>query len=536
MGRRACAGSGRAVAGGRAWLAGLLLAVVVAFVPLAWVLVLLAGVGTVLVWRPASVRGWLRAGWRLLVILAVPALVLLPWTGHVLHDKAALLLEAGAPSAALADRHLPAWHAAVANPGGPGVPPAWVTVPLVLVALAALLRADRRRAAATAWVVAASGLVVSLASVGRVVVPPSLGTQVPLWPGTATLVLGAGLVAAAAIGADGSRVRLRGHRFGWRQPAAVVVALVAIVAPVGLGLSWLVRGASDVLVTAEPDVIPPFVQAASQGADRPRALVLQGRGVVVAYGLVPGEGRRLGDADVAPSVSLTRRLDGTVQTLLSGTGDLAQIRDLQAYGVAFVVLVAPADPALQRRLDGTPGLTRVSAASGASLWRVVPPGVRVQLLDPPAPPVTVPTDAGATVTQVDATAPPQETWAGTLRLADAADPGWRATADGRALTGSTLDGWAQGFTVPAPARQLTVTHVDDRATWLWVQGVVAFVVLLFALPSWRRRDGDELEEPDGDDAAVPVGPPAPVPADVPAAVPRVPRTSPKASPVPEQVR
>ena len=37
------------------------------------------------------------------------------------------------------------------------------------------------------------------------------------------------------------------------------------------------------------------------------------------------------------------------------------MRDLQAYGVAFVVLVAPVDPVLERRLDGTPGLNRVSA-------------------------------------------------------------------------------------------------------------------------------------------------------------------------------
>ena len=518
-------GVGGPSSGRRAWLAGLLLAVVVAFVPVAWLLALLAGLGAVLLWRPGSLRSW----WRLAVMLAVPPLVLLPWTGHALHDRSVLLLEAGAPSASLADRALPAWHAAVANPGGPGVPPAWVTVPLLLVALAALLRSDRRRAVATAWVVALSGLVVSLASVGRVVVPPSLGTEVPLWPGTGTLVLGAGLVAAAALGADGSRVRLRSYRFGWRQPAAAGLAVVAMIAPVGLGLSWLARGASDVLVSASPDVVPPFVQLASSGPDRPRSLVLQTSGATATYGLVPGEGRRLGDAEVAPSATLTRRLDSTVQTLLAGTGDLTQTQDLQAYGVAFVVLVAPVDPVAERRLDGTPGLVRVSAVTSGSLWRVSPPGVRVQLVRPPADPVTIPSDPGTDVTSVDTTVPPptgpgvppgsSAGLPGTLRLADAADPGWSATADGHALTGSRLDGWAQGFAVPASAQHLQVSYVDHRATWLRVQGLLAFVVVLLALPSWRRGEPDDGDEPDAEALLTQAPHPEPAPDPEPGLVP-----------------
>jgi GT2 family glycosyltransferase len=534
-------GLGGPTSGGRAWLAGLMLAVVVAFVPLAWLLALIAGVGTVLLWRARSVRSW----WRLAVVLAVPPLVLLPWTGHALHDPAVLLLEAGAPSAALADRALPAWHAAVANPGGPGVPPAWITVPLVLVALAALLRTDRRRAVATAWLVALSGLVVSLASVGRVVVPASLGTEVPLWPGTPTLVLGAGLIAAAALGADGSRVRLRSYRFGWRQPGAAVLAVVALVAPVGLGLTWLFRGASDVLVSASPDVVPPFVQLSSSGPDRPRTLLLQSNGTTATYGLVPGEGRRLGDAEVAPSVTLTRRLDGTVQALLAGAGDLTQTQVLQWYAVAYVVLVAPVDPVLARRLDRTPGLVRVSAATTGALWRVVPPGVRVQLQRPPADPVTIPSDPGTDVTTVDTVVPPPsgpgvppgstDGLAGTLRLADANDPGWTARADGHPLVGSTVDGWAQAFEVPATAQRVQVSYTDDRATWLRVQGAVAFVVVLLALPSWRRRESDDGDEPDG--PALVAQAPTPDPASDPFPdLPPDPPSKPDPDLVPEEVR
>ena len=209
---------------------------------------------------------------------------------------------------------------------------------------------------------------------------------------------------------------------------------------------------------------------------------------------------------------LTRTLDRTVQTLLSGTGDIAQTQVLDSYGVGYVVLDAPLDPVIERRLDGTPGLQRVSSVSSGSLWRVVPPGVRVRLLRPPAPAVTIPVDPAAPATTVDAPVPPvagtpaPPTGDGTLRLAEAADPGWRASADGKPLAGRTVDGWAQAFAVPASATHVQVTYVDHRGRWLVAQGVLAFTVLLLALPSWRRRD-DGLDEPE-QDAPYALAPPA----------------------------
>ena len=137
----------------RAWVAGLLLAVVVAFVPIVWVLALVSGAAGVGLFAARSRAAWLR----LLAVLAVAPLVLLPWTLRVLREPATALLEAGAPSAGLADQHLPAWHVAVANPGGPGVPSAWVTAALLLVGLVALVRSGRQRLVVGAWAVTLTG-------------------------------------------------------------------------------------------------------------------------------------------------------------------------------------------------------------------------------------------------------------------------------------------------------------------------------------------------------------------------------------------
>ena len=62
-----------------------------------------------------------------------------------------------------------------------------------------------------------------------------------------------------------------------------------------------------------------------------------------------------------------------------------------------------------------------------------------------------------------------------LRLADSADPGWTATLDGKPLTRTTVDGWAQGFELPSGGGRLDVTFDAplSHTAWLWAQGALA---------------------------------------------------------------
>jgi hypothetical protein len=214
---------------------------------------------------------------------------------------------------------------------------------------------------------------------------------------------------------------------------------------------------------------------------------------VVAYALVPGEGRLIGDAEVAPPASATRPVAEVVAALLAGTADVGEVATLASYATGYVVVNAPVDALVERRLDGTPGLARVSAVAGGAVWRLVPPGSRVTAVPPAGPPVQVDAAPHTSVTTVDTVLPPGAT--GELRLAEAADPGWTAIADGQELTGHTSDGWAQAFGLPPGARHVTVRHVDHRAGWLVAEGVLTAVVVILALPGRRRPDDDD---PDAD--------------------------------------
>ena len=113
--------------------------------------------------------------------------------------------------------------------------PLLLTIGVVLAALAALLRRDRRRLVLAGWTAALVGLLAALVQTRISVSSPTLDASVPAWSGPVLLVAGAGLVVAAAVGAEGARARLASIDFGWRQPVALVLTIVAGARPAAGG-------------------------------------------------------------------------------------------------------------------------------------------------------------------------------------------------------------------------------------------------------------------------------------------------------------
>jgi GT2 family glycosyltransferase len=486
-------GAARGTGSSRAtWTAALLLAVMTAFVPLtALVVLVLAGVaGTVL-------RG--RDLVRLLVLVVVPPVLLLPWLPAVVSDPALLLLESGLPGPGLSEPDLSAVDVLLLRPGGPGMPPVLLTAALLLVALGALLRPDRRRPVAAGWVLALTGLTVAVVVSRLDVTAPTLRTPVPAWPGAATLLAGAGLLLAAVTGAEGARRRVAGSSFGWRQPSAVLLVVAAAVAPVLLAGWWAVGGADGPLQRRDPVLLPAFVAAEGDQPNRPRTLVIRSLDDGgLSYALLRSEGPRLGDAELSPPTDAGTGLDRVVADLASGRGGDAAAR-LVPYGVRYVLMSRPLDRALARGVDAVPGVTRVSGPAGAILWRIDYPTARLRVLPPGAPVVgsdgSPPAARILPAGQVLASATVREGPAGRLAvLADPRDDGWRARLDGRALPPRTYGGWAQAFELPATGGRLEVTHDQGgRTLLLWLQLAAAALVLLLALPKARTRV-DDLED------------------------------------------
>ncbi|GAB3125062.1 glycosyltransferase [Streptomyces calidiresistens] len=493
LGPGAAPGPWRAV-----WATALLLTVTTAFTPVTWLLAAVLGVlALVVAIRPggsgAAARGAVLG--RLAAVLFTPLLVLSPWSWRLFADPSRLIREAGvAPAIEPAD----AFQLLTLSPGGPGTTGAWVLVGILLAALAALLRADRRTAIGTAWAVALPALLIAVWA----------NTDDTAWPGPAMLLAGLALIGAAMVGADGARHRVAEQNFGWRQPVAVLIAAAAALGPLLAVGAWMLRGADGPLERGNPGQVPAFVAEESGTGDRARTLVLAGEGedaegapLRVDYTVLRGSGARLGDADITDLMPSDGALDRAVGELVAGSG-ADQTLVLAGYAVRYVIVRDGSPAELHRVLDTTPGLKRLSQEDGSALWRVERVMARAVIVPPgengngewervPAGPVAIDTEI------------PAGPDGRVLRLADASDPGWSATLDGEPLTRTRLDGWAQGFELPENGGRLEVTWNSGRlhTGWVWTQGFLLLVLTVLALPGRRRELDDDLPEAE----AAPVG-------------------------------
>ncbi|MFF7633753.1 glycosyltransferase [Kitasatospora sp. NPDC008050] len=481
------------------WMTILLLTLCTAFVPLIWAiavpLALAALVAAVLRGGAYGSGGSaLRLlGPRVVAILGVPVLVLAPWFPQVLAHPTRLLLEAGLPG--FSGHRASAAGLLLVNPGGSGVPPVWLSAGVLLAALAALLRADRRRAVLAAWGAAAVGLLFAVAVAGTSVTPASGGLPVAAWSGPATLLSGIALLAAAAIGADGANARVAGIAFGWRQPVAALVVATAVLAPLGTACWWAVSGADGPLHRSGAGQVPAFIAEEAGTTDRSRTLVLSGdpQAGSVHFSLVRGAGLTLGQAEgtVDTSGDTKDRLTKLVGNLLAGSG-ADQASALAGYGVAYVLVEGPMIAKAQNVLDTTPGLIGGNQDNNTALWQVSGvPATRAVINAPNTVPVPVPSGTETITTTI-----PAGPAGRVLRLAEQADPGWQASLNGSKLTPVTVDGWAQGFQLPAGGGKLTV----DRDTpllhtgWIALQLLLGLTLLVLALPGRRSTKDDDLPD------------------------------------------
>ncbi|MDX6314481.1 MAG: hypothetical protein QOF44_3945, partial [Streptomyces sp.] len=287
--------------------------------------------------------------------------------------------------------------------------------------------------------------------------------------------------------------RIAASGFGWRQPVAALVALAAVLAPLYAAFGWMVGGADGPVERRDSTQVPAFVAEESATRDQPRTLVLNGTPAQVSYALVRGAGARLGDAELAASAGADTRLSKIVANLVAGSG-ADQAGQLGGYAVRYVFVRGNATRSMSRTLDSTPGLSRLSQADGSALWRVDNNVSRITIVDKAG------VSTGVASGKVEAhTTLPAGTDGRVLRLADTAAPGWTATLDGRTLTATTVDGWAQGFELPTTGGKLDLTYEDPftHTLWLWIQGFLAIVLVVMALPGRRREIDDDLPEADG---------------------------------------
>lgn len=342
------------------WRSSLLLALLTAFTPAAWLfasgLVVLAAVALFLLARSVLVT---TSVWGpLLVVVVTPPLLLLPGAvGMLGHDVSALFLEAGRvmPMPGPLDMAAGRFDGQTA--------PHWIGLALLLPAAAAIFRSRSRPAVVGCWIlVALAAVFVAVLSHVEIELPagatrPGLGFL---------LVAGQGaLIAAVMIAAHGLRESFVGGSFGWRQPVAGVLTLVALVVPLGGLLWWWVDGANQLHRPGSSEVPAYMAQAADEGA---------GHGVLMLHGDVEdgltwrvhrSNGITVGQDEILALTGPDADLDAEVASLVSNpTPEL--VESLPARGIDYIVMPAPADAQVAATLDAASGLTQASTSDRAT--------------------------------------------------------------------------------------------------------------------------------------------------------------------------
>ena len=484
--------SGRRVAGVRpAWPAGLVLAFGAAFDPMLYVL--LAPLLAVALIASLVRRSWVGVR-RVLIVLAVPPALLMPWSARLLHHPALLVLGVGQPSAQLQARRLPAIDMLLLHPGGPSLPPIWLDAVIALAALAGLLQLTRPGPARLGWLLAIDGLVGGLIVAGVQAQVPGSSDKVAGWPGIATALVGAGLLTSAAVAGSRLRARLTQTSFGWRQPLALVLATAAAATPLVAGAFWIADGTGHVLHSGPVNILPPFVAAESIAHGQARTVVLKpGPSGQVDFTVLRDRNQQLGDADLQSDPGQVAVVGAAVADLSAGIGQRAAT-ELSHAGIRYVLVPESADAGLGARIAAGGGVLPQNTSGGWRVWQVQANAGRLaiaatgdddwQLLTDPigvgrhAPALQIPFSLGSRV----------------LVLTEAPSSAWQAKAvagqaagqPGTALPATTLDGM-QAFTLPTTAADVVVFRSPDRrADWLLFELAVLLVALLGAIPAGGR--------------------------------------------------
>ncbi|MDQ1711580.1 MAG: hypothetical protein QOE45_1030 [Frankiaceae bacterium] len=502
----------------RAFGTGLGLAVATAFAPQLGLLAAVPlGVGSLVLLlgaTPASRAAAVRRIAAVAIALLTALAVLFPWSLRLFTEPRLLL--GGTPSAR-AGGPARALDLLLLRPGPVAVPVAVATAGLLLAALAALVRDRRVAVALSLWGVAGAAYGVAF------VAARGVGSLPSAFPGVPLAVAGAALTGCALLAADGAGQLLRGVSFGWRQPVAAAVAVLAAAGPLVAAGAWVYRGADRPLVRAAPAMLPAAATAQLDREPGSRVLWLRPDDAErVSYVLAAPAGPDVGDADLPRPGVASELLDRLVGDLAVARGSNAA-EGLATFAVRYVAVADPVPSWLAAALDAQAGLARVNFQGDVRVWRTLTPAARLTVL-PPALAATALRGTFATRDQLRLTPPaPVRSRAEAARadlppgmpgrllvLSERADRGWVASVDGRPLRRVTVWGWAQGFELPGTGGTLALHHAGGRRTAaLTVEALLLLVAVVLAAPAVRR--GDDDAERAAEPAAEPAGEPVPEP-------------------------
>ncbi|HET9021778.1 MAG TPA: hypothetical protein VFN34_07825, partial [Ornithinibacter sp.] len=274
----------------------------------------LAALASLLALVTALLRSRVRV--HALGVALIPVVVLGPWLVRAAEASWPVLV-AGVGLAQWGGSVPAPWQLALLNPGGAGAPPWWAAVPLLAVALLALVRGRAWGSASSSLAILAApllGLALVAPSVRLGTVPAGVdgaGEPITLWSGTMLLPVALVLVIALGRGVDGIRLRAPDAGRGLRAARWTPAWVAALAAGVSAGaVAWSTLGSE---LAAWRDPRPAMAVEEADGAFATRALFVVPGDRGAGYRFVGREA-----ADLVRPLPSVSDADGALAARVSG--------------------------------------------------------------------------------------------------------------------------------------------------------------------------------------------------------------------------
>ena len=364
------------------------------------------------------------------------------------------------------------------NPGGPSAPGLFIIAPFTIYLLISLITEDRRDTALFGVITIATAATLS----SYYVVGNGSAAQ-RIWTGP-LIIFAQTLALLSAFSLFEKLIPiLKATNIGYRHFLSLVTAILTVASLLSLPFWAVTTGANSLLRANQEQVIPAFITDLASTTSKPKTLVIRKNEEQLQYFITRGGDLQLGDADM--SAKMPQEIQQSISELVSGAGaSSGQI--LGTYGVQYVFIKNPADPALIRTIDGIGGFTRSSETKDGVIWKVNGANARITLLDEKGQKFPLASNDKSS----NAYAPKP----GTILLAEKFDNGWKLLLDGRIVSLTKNQYGQPAFVIDKPGDLSLVHDGTARRGWVSLQLISILALIVLALPAGRKRKEVPLEE------------------------------------------
>lgn len=466
----------------KTWWLTLLLAIVCAFSPLAFMSIVLWQFILVIFdvaafnskTNPMTKEIFDRKNLRRIALVVTPLAINAPWSLEFILHPSRILLDPGLNLAGGEVLSL-----ILANPGGVGAPPIWMLSPILLVALIAVFVTKTARLGEIAlFFIGFAAILGSRQVSGHGGFEPQ-----NLWVGSLLVIPTLTALIAAVLMVDHYVPQLSESHIDYRHVLLGITSVLATFSVLTSTVWWVTSSSNSPLQTKEKSALPAFLSASAQTVDKYKTLVFRNTDSGIRYFIARDSDLKLGEPDVITGLSPV--VNKAIVDLVTGSG-VTSSQAFAEFGIRYIFMAKPLNEELVRTIDGAGGFSRAASTNEGISWKV--PGAlgHISFLSSDGMYSVLPSgDIGAEGTLKTS---------GTIVITEKYDDRWKLILNGKYVPSTITESGIPRFTVSEPGDFVIFHDATSRRGWISLQ-IIAFVTLIIlALPARRRRSQMQEEE------------------------------------------